>query len=670
MKEELFTIEVTPGHPVQVPAYRVHTLVAGSGAAGLNAALQLYRQGVKDILLLSEGLRSGTSINAGSDKQTYYKLGISGADADSPRDLAETLFAGGGMHGDIALVEAAVSIRAFMNLVNLGVAFPHDSYGQYVGYKTDHDPLQRATSAGPYTSRDMCQCLYAEITRLGIPFREDRLIVSLVSLRQDGKLRVGGAIVLKGETSADPDSPFEKRFEIYLAENIVFAVGGPGGLYEASVYPEGHQGAIGLALLEGAEAANLTESQFGIASVRPRWNTSGSYMQVIPKIFSTDPDGVTNPRQFLLDYLRDPVDLNSRIFLKGYQWPFDVQKIHGSSLLDLLVYLETVVRNRRVFLDFRENPAGFDLDTLHPEAKVYLISSRATQATPLERLKALNPEALQLYRDKGLDLAREPLEIAVCAQHNNGGLAGNIWWESTNLTHLFPIGEVSGTHGTLRPGGAALNAGQVGGIRAAEFIAHRYGKWSLDERLARETVSQRFRELWEWMKKSQNAPTNHTHEREIFQARMTRAGGHIRSLPTAREAARDARRQWQRMAREGCGFRTPEDLWAVFTTRQLCFAHAIYLQAIAYALESGVGSRGSALVLAEEGHAIHPKLETEWRYLPEDPSFRGKVLQTFPAKTGDIEATWVPRREIPETDTWFETTWAAFRDGEIFGKSP
>jgi len=82
------------------------------------------------------------------------------------------------------------------------------------------------------------------------------------------------------------------------------------------------------------------------------------------------------------------------------------------------------------------------------------------------------------------------LEIALCAQHNNGGLAASLWWESVNLAHLFPVGEVNGSHGVGRPGGAALNAGQVGGMRAAEFIAARYAGATLaDDAFAESWVS-------------------------------------------------------------------------------------------------------------------------------------------------------------------------------------
>src|SRR5512135_3452558 len=88
-----------------IPCTWVHTLVIGSGAAGLNAAVQLVRNGVRDVLIITEGLSKGTSINTGSDKQTYYKLSLCGSEGDSPRAMADSYLSGGSMHGDLALVE-------------------------------------------------------------------------------------------------------------------------------------------------------------------------------------------------------------------------------------------------------------------------------------------------------------------------------------------------------------------------------------------------------------------------------------------------------------------------------------------------------------------------------------------------------------------------------------
>lgn len=645
------------GNPVSLPVTWVHTLVIGSGAAGLNAAVQLHSNNIDDLLIVTEGLQMGTSINTGSDKQTYYKLSMYGSDADAPRTMAEAYFAGGGMHGDLALVEASLSARAFSHLVNLGVPFPRDKFGQFVGYKTDHDPRQRATSIGPYTSREMCRALINRVQQLGIEVRENRNIISLVTLRQNDEKRIAGAIGMCEDGS----------LEAYIAENVIFAVGGPGGLYKTSVYPQVHNGAIGLALLDGAKAQSLPESQYGIASIKFRWNVSGTYMQVIPRVISTSMDGRSDDREFLLDYFETPGECYSNVFLKGYQWPFDSRKIvNGSSLIDLLVYQETVIKGRRVFLDFQQDPAGFAFQDLQPEALEYLQNSDALLPTPFERLRKMNPYAIELYRDNNIDIESEILEIAVCAQHNNGGLAGNHWWESDNIKHLFPIGEVNGSHGVYRPGGASLNASQVGGFRAAEFIGNCYQEWSVQKESAQEQVLNRTSDLIRWLEACRNADRSWEEERAEFQHRMSQAGAHIRSSAGIQQAVSDAREQWSRLDRSGCTFEGEAGMREALRNRHLCFAHLVYLEAIKHAVETGVGSRGSYIVLDQEGNEIHEALGETWRFLPENLSYREKILETILLDSGEIHNHWVDRRALPETDAWFETAWSSFRNGDIY----
>jgi succinate dehydrogenase/fumarate reductase flavoprotein subunit len=82
--------------------------------------------------------------------------------------MAKTLFDGGAMDGDVAIAEAANSARCFMKLAGLGVNFPTNEYGEFVGYKTDHDPCSRATSIGPYTSKKMTEVLEDSVARKGI----------------------------------------------------------------------------------------------------------------------------------------------------------------------------------------------------------------------------------------------------------------------------------------------------------------------------------------------------------------------------------------------------------------------------------------------------------------------------------------------------------------------
>ena len=642
-----------------VPLHLCHTLVVGSGAAGLNAALQARRKGLKDVVIVTEGLGAGTSINTGSDKQTYYKLGLCGETPDSPLAMAADLAGGGAMHGDLALAEAAGSARAFLNLVELGVPFPRDRYGQFVGYQTDHDSRRRATSTGPYTSRDMCRALIAELRRLRLPIHEGRIAVALLTLpdKTSGTAgRCAGLLTL--DTAGRP--------AIYLAEHTLLAVGGPGGIYRDSVYPAGHTGAIGLALEAGALARNLPESQHGLASLRPRWNVSGSYLQAVPRLVSLSPDGTLEP--FLPQAFGSDAAAADRLFLKGYQWPFQSARAldGGSSLIDLLVWRETIVRGRRVFLDYRDNPDGWDPARLCTEARDYLTRCGATQVTPCERLRQINPGAIVRFADEGIDLATEPVEIAVCFQHNNGGLAANVWWESENLAHLYPIGEVNGSHGLSRPGGSALNSGQVGGQRAAEYLAARGTGWTLDRRAARAAARAKLETLARWLAAGNSGTASHWRiERGTLQARMSRVGALLRDAATLQEAIGEAREQMARLDRRGCRWDGAGERAEALRTRMLCLTHQVYLEAIAFAVAQGVGSRGSALVLGAGGTPLAAGLGA-WRPLPEDPAFRDRVQLTRWTPEGGVYNAWEPCRPIPESDTWFETAWAAYREGRIF----
>ncbi len=640
---------------MEITAY--HSLIVGSGAAGLNAALQLHRRGIEDIAIITEGLQRGTSINTGSDKQTYYKLALCGSDGDSPRSMAEVYYSGGAMHGDLALTEAAGSARAFLNLVNLGVPFPTDRYGQYAGYKTDHDPARRAASIGPYTSREMCLALMKEVKKAGIPILEDRDVIDLITVGEKEGKRAAGLIALgeKGEP------------EVYRADNILFAVGGPGGIYRTSVYPGCHTGAIGLALREGAMASNLPESQFGLASVKFRWNVSGTYMQVLPRFVSVDPQNGEDEREFLRDYFSTAGEMNSRVFLKGYQWPFDSAKVlSGSSIIDILVFRETVEKGRKVYLDFRTDPKDFSFGRLSSEAADYLSRSEALLPSPIERLEKMNPGAIDLYLDHHIDLRREKLEIAVCAQHNNGGLAADIWWQSENISHLFPVGEVNGSHGINRPGGSALNSGQVGGFRAAEYIGAAYREQTLDGDLFRKEAEGRLASIKELIGKGRKSQLSWKKERLELQDRMSRSGAFIREEETIRRSLEESRRQLERLEREASSLSSPGDIREYFRNRHLCFAHWVYLEAILFALVSGTGSRGSGLVLSGKGVRIDGMNDTEWLMIPENTDFRNKVQKTCVDEQGWLVHAWEERREIPEGDLWFEKVWHDYRSREIY----
>ena len=57
-----------------VPVVTVNTVVVGTGSAGFCAADRLWELGQTDLVMVADKVNAGSSRNAGSDKQTYYKL--------------------------------------------------------------------------------------------------------------------------------------------------------------------------------------------------------------------------------------------------------------------------------------------------------------------------------------------------------------------------------------------------------------------------------------------------------------------------------------------------------------------------------------------------------------------------------------------------------------------
>lgn len=652
----------------EIDVWSLNTVVVGSGAAGLNAADQVFNLGQEDIAIVTEGIQMGTSRNTGSDKQTYYKLTLAGDGADSVTEMAKTLFSGGAKHGDIALVEAALSTKCFYKLVDIGVDFPHNRYGEYVGYKTDHDPRQRATSIGPYTSRIMTEQLERQVKRKGIRIFDRYLVIGILTHHE----------AAVGLVAINLDKLHEqgRGITLFNCTNIIYATGGPAGLYAASVYPESQTGALGIALETGAAGINLTESQYGIASVKFRWNLSGSYQQVIPRYLSTDQAG-RDASEFLDAYFPDKRSMLTAIFLKGYQWPFDPRKVgnFGSSLIDLLVYHEICDKGRRVFLDYCANPSAamtdgqFDFSLLSDEARNYLDKSGILFGTPIERLRKLNQPAIDLYRDHGIDLAAEPLEIAVCAQHSNGGLQGNIWWES-NVTHFFPIGEANGSFGVYRPGGSALNSTQVGGVRAAEWIVRNYRQKPPKIAEFYQTVKKQVHAKCQIVNSlAQPEPTrgNLTDRIRRLRNRMTNAGAHVRRLPDVEAAIRECRTELAEYPR-GVFLESFAELPDALRYYDLLVTQFAYLSAIGEYVRQGGQSRGSYIISCEPGELPAGGLPPKYRFLLDDETLMGKTCEVRVRLEPDWNClfAWQPVRPIPQEDNWFETVWAAYREGKIW----
>jgi len=666
-----------------VNIYRYNTVIVGAGAAGMNCAVHLCdfmeQKGVKNpkerIAVVTAGLGLGASRMSGSDKQTYYKIGTSPDVADSAEEFAKSLTAAGCCHGDSALIEAIGSLREFYHLVQAGVPFPTDSSGTFIGYKTDHDPYERATSAGPKTSRFMSECLQKQLKKYGVKIHDKQEAAHLITVGSGGDKRIAGIVTVDKKKIGKSN----QAVNVFLGANIVFAAGGPGELFKTTVYPNGQLGIHGLALKAGLIGANLTESQFGLASIKFRWNVSGTYMQALPRIYSTSARG-KDEREFLTDFFPSMSKMATNIFLKGYQWPFDPQRIENlkSSLIDVLVFNETQ-KGRRVYMDFLKNPIGnnsmdeFDIDALEPEAKEYLQKAGALQKTPIERLAHMNTPAIEIYKENGIDLYSEPLEIAVCAQHNNGGFAVNRWWQS-NIPHTFIIGEMAGTHGVKRPGGSALNAGQTGGLRAAEYIVNAYGCDMPDYSDKQSEIDGQISAVVTGLDKfTVEAGLKPKEVLEDIRSRMTASAGHIRELNDAQKALKEALELYKSIQEKGFNSKNPKELIMAVQAGHLALASVAYLKAVVELLKQGSGSRGSHLVLTQDGVQIHSDVidkatNEPLKFKPENESLRSSVLQIeYDENSPDLFKSNIIELRPALTDRKaFEPAWQDYREGKIY----
>jgi succinate dehydrogenase/fumarate reductase flavoprotein subunit len=655
------------GH--RIPVYRSQAVVLGSGAAGLRAAVELRRRNV-DVVVVTQLLYGGTSACSGSDKQTLHTA-CTGRRGDDYFRLADALSAGGAMDADTAYVEAVGSIEAMSGLQFLGLPLPEDRYGSVLRYQTDHDEAGRATSCGPRTSRLMVKVLAEEAIRLGVPiFRRSVGVKLLTSDDDKGRVTLGLlAIRENGRSDANP-----LGLAIFLSPAVILATGGPGELYRDSVYPTHCFGSLGLALEAGIELVNLTESQFGVGTRRDEfpWNLSGTYVQAIPYLYSVDERGIEH--NFLADYYRTTQELASNIFRKGYQWPFHASRMlnHGSSLVDLAIFVESQA-GRTVYMDFNRNPEPvsgdkpFCLDELDQDVRDYLTNNGALQSQPIDRLRCMNPLSIELYKRAKRDITRDPLPFNMNNQHMNGGIAVDMWGQSS-LSGCYAVGEVAGTHGVTRPGGAALNAGQVFGLRSAKHISSNAAARSDSATPSYLPEVEAFVDVVAATVGRSGKLAIPDLRREI-QARMSDNAGFICRAEDVAQALAEAKDLNRRIATEGIHIPDVRSLARAIQWQQMALTSEAVLLALHHFIAEGGGSRGARALCSREGTQVPMArggaLE-RFRFVSEQDAHKTMKI-VVRMREGGLEVVQKPVRQIDRARaSYFERDWVGFLTGDIY----
>ena len=193
------------------------------------------------------------------------------------------------------------------------------------------------------------------------------------------------------------------------------------------------------------------------------------------------------------------------------------------------------------------------------------------------------------------------------------------------------IGEMAGSHGVKRPGGSALNAGQTGGLRAAEYIANAYGAnvptYAKQQKEIDEQLTSLVTKLNGWKKSS--GPAAKTVIEEI-QNRMTTSGGHIREMADATKALKEAMALYEAIRANGVKLAGRKSVVPAIQAEHLALASVGYLKAVVElrpGIEANAETTKPIMAFCRDNLARqkHPRSIAYTTEMPRDPS--GKLFK-------------------------------------------
>ncbi|SHF57264.1 succinate dehydrogenase / fumarate reductase flavoprotein subunit [Caldanaerobius fijiensis DSM 17918] len=439
--------------------YDVDVLIIGGGGAALRSALAAYEKKphIKIILAVKGKLGyCGTTALACSDRMAFHATlpTTCPCEPENWKYHARDIYEIGGFVSDydLAVLLAKNSANAFYYLDRLGVPFVKQN-GVPVQFLTDGSVYPRACFTGPETAIHIERALIKKLRETNVVVLENTMITDL--------------IVDSGQICGAVGYSVDKEV-IIKAKAVVIATGGAGSIYKTNVFPPSMTGdGYAMALRAGAELVNMEFIQIGLSSVATGLACSGSMMRAVPRFVNEKGE------EFLKKY---QINFND-IFEKGSTWPVSAE--HKTSIIDIAVYRE-IHHGHKVYLDFTQNPEGFDFNLLKEDFKLRYEQEvkipAVVRSCPYERLKEINPQSIKWLKDRGIDVEREWLEVAPSIQYFQGGIKIRCGAD-TNIEGLFAAGECAGgQHGANRPGGNSLLDcqvfGKISGENAAEYTVN------------------------------------------------------------------------------------------------------------------------------------------------------------------------------------------------------
>jgi len=392
-------------------------LVIGAGGAGSRAAVEATKNNVQVTLLSKELLGKAHTCMA----EGGYNAALANVDpVDSWQVHFKDTVVGGAWLNNQRLVEVLVkeaSDRIF-DLEEYGAVWDRTSEGRIMQRPFGKQTYRRTCYAADRTGHEMMQTLVEEVRRRNIDVFDEIFVTNL--LTSGG--RVAGAVSIDYKSG---------NFLVFRARAVVLASGGAGRIYKITTNAAQDTGdGYASAYRIGAKLVDMEMIQF-------------------------HPTGMVYPESHRGTLVTEAVrgeggllfNINQERFMQRYDPK--LKELAGRDVVARSIATEILEGKGTL-------QGGVYLDVSHLPANVIE-----------ERL----PSMLRQFRDVGVDIRKEPMQVAPTAHHFMGGVQINENAE-TNIPGMYAAGEITGgIHGGNRLGGNALADTQVFGRRAGENAA-------------------------------------------------------------------------------------------------------------------------------------------------------------------------------------------------------